>query len=210
MRVQPIWRPSEVGSSSCQVGEAGAVAVATGGREAEMSRQSTATGKQRRGSGRIQSWSCSGAMNNGGGESAPIRFTWSSSRQLRQHGVRGTRPSAQRQMDIVSGIREEGGCEFGAVVGAMEEGLRFHGSGEGSFRGEGDLAPTRYEWGIRRGNHVLRTHLSEMWGRVTVLPLPLGFLAWVCVLRVGDSRVTLLLPNSGRERFRARRACFEI
>ena len=29
----------------------------------------------------------------------------------------------------------------------MEEGLRFRGSGEGSFRGEGDLAPTRYEWG---------------------------------------------------------------
>ena len=44
----------------------------------------------------------------------------------------------------------------------MEEGLRFRGSGEGSFRGEGDLAPTRYEWGIGRGNHVLRTHLSEM------------------------------------------------
>ena len=35
----------------------------------------------------------------------------------------------------------------------MEEGLRFRGSGEGSFRGEGDLAPTRYEWGggIGRG-----------------------------------------------------------
>ena len=46
----------------------------------------------------------------------------------------------------------------------MEEGLRFHGSGEGSFRGEGDLAPTRYEWGELGGewNHVLRTHLSEM------------------------------------------------
>ena len=44
----------------------------------------------------------------------------------------------------------------------MEEGLRFRGSGEGSFRREGDLAPTRYEWGILRGNHVLRTHLSEM------------------------------------------------
>ena len=29
----------------------------------------------------------------------------------------------------------------------MEEGLRFRGSVEGSFRGEGDLAPTRYEWG---------------------------------------------------------------
>ena len=38
----------------------------------------------------------------------------------------------------------------------------------------------------------------------------LGFWAWVYVLRVGDSRVTLLLPNSGRERFWARRACFEI
>ena len=44
-------------------------------------------------------------------------------------------------------------------------------------------------------NHVLRTHLSEMCGGVTVLPLPLGFSAWVCVLRVGDSRVTLLLPK---------------
>ena len=35
----------------------------------------------------------------------------------------------------------------------MEEGLRFRGSGEGSFWGEGDLAPTRYEWegGIGRG-----------------------------------------------------------
>ena len=29
----------------------------------------------------------------------------------------------------------------------MEEGLRFRGSGEGSFLGEGDLVPTRYEWG---------------------------------------------------------------
>ena len=29
----------------------------------------------------------------------------------------------------------------------MEEGLRFRGLGEGSFRGESDLAPTRYEWG---------------------------------------------------------------
>lgn len=33
----------------------------------------------------------------------------------------------------------------------MEEGLRFRGSGEGSFRGEGDLAPTRYEWGRAGG-----------------------------------------------------------
>ena len=33
----------------------------------------------------------------------------------------------------------------------MEEGLRFRGSGEGSFREEGDLAPTRHEWGIERG-----------------------------------------------------------
>ena len=47
-------------------------------------------------------------------------------------------------------------------------------------------------------------------GGVTVLPLPLGFSDWVCVLRAGDSKVTLLLPNSGCERFRARRACFEI
>ena len=48
--------------------------------------------------------------------------------------------------------------------GAMEEGLRFRGSGEGSFWGEGDLVPTRYEWGELGGewNHVLRTHLSEM------------------------------------------------
>ena len=52
----------------------------------------------------------------------------------------------------------------------MEEGLRFRGSGEGSFRGEGDLAPTRYEWGIGRGNHVLRTHLSEMWGGYSSTP----------------------------------------
>ena len=44
-------------------------------------------------------------------------------------------------MDSVSDIREEGGCEIYAV------GLRFHGLGEGSFRGEGDLAPMRYEWG---------------------------------------------------------------
>ena len=29
----------------------------------------------------------------------------------------------------------------------MEEGLRFRDSGEGSFQGVGDLAPTRYEWG---------------------------------------------------------------
>ena len=40
-------------------------------------------------------------------------------------------------MDSVSGIREEGGCEIGAVWGDMKEGLRFHGSGEGSFREEG-------------------------------------------------------------------------
>ena len=92
----------------------------------------------------------------------------------------------------------------------MEEGLRFRGSGEGRFRGEGDLAPTSYEWGIGRGDHVLRMHLSEMWEGVIVLPLPLGFSAWVRVLRVGDSRVTLLLPNSGHKRFQARRACFEI
>ena len=50
-------------------------------------------------------------------------------------------------MNSVSGIREEGGCEIGAVGGALEEELRFRDSGEGSFRGEGDLAPTRYEWG---------------------------------------------------------------
>ena len=29
----------------------------------------------------------------------------------------------------------------------MEDGLRFRGPGEGSFRGEGDLAPMTYEWG---------------------------------------------------------------
>ena len=50
-------------------------------------------------------------------------------------------------MDIVSSVREKGGCEIGAVGGAMEEGLRFRVSGEGSFKGEGDLAPTRYECG---------------------------------------------------------------
>ena len=135
MRVRPIWRHGEVGRSSCRVGEAGAVAVATGGRERAMPRRSTATTKQRQDSGRIQSWSRSGAVNNGGGESAPVRFTRPSSRQHQQHGVRGTRPSARRQMDSVSGIREEGGCEIGAVGGAMEVGLRFHGSGEGSFPG---------------------------------------------------------------------------
>ena len=38
-------------------------------------------------------------------------------------------------MDNVSGIREEGGCEIGAMGGAMEVGLRFRDSGEGSFQG---------------------------------------------------------------------------
>ena len=52
----------------------------------------------------------------------------------------------------------------------MEEGLRFRGSGEGSFRGKGGLTPTRYEWGIGRGNHVLRIHLSEMWGSYSYIP----------------------------------------
>ena len=113
--MRPIWRHGEVGRSSCRVGEAGAVAVATGGRERAMSPRSTATGKQRQVSGRIRSWSRSGAVNNGGGESAPVWFTRPSSRQHQQHGVRGTRPSARRQMDSVSGIREEGGCEIGAV-----------------------------------------------------------------------------------------------
>ena len=37
----------------------------------------------------------------------------------------------------------------------MEEGLRFRGSGEGSFRGEGDLAPTRYEWGDWEGSGTM-------------------------------------------------------
>ena len=185
MRARPIWRYGEVGRSSSRFGEAGAVAVAIGGRKRAMSRRSTATPKERQDSGRIQSWSRSGAVNNGGGESAPVRFTRPSSRQLQQLEVRGTWPSARRQMDNIFGIRKEGGCEIGAVGGAMEEGLRFRGSGEGSFRGEGDLAPTRYEWGIGRGNHVLRMHLSKMCGGVTVLPLPLGFSAWVCVLRAG-------------------------
>ena len=73
--------------------------------------------------------------------------------------------------------------------GAMEEGLRFRGWGEGY------LAPTLYEWGIRRGNHVLQAHLAEMWGKLQFYPCLwlMGF------LRVGDSRVTLLLPNSGRQ-----------
>ena len=38
-------------------------------------------------------------------------------------------------MDNISAIREEGGYEIGAVGGAMEVGLRFRGSGEGSFLG---------------------------------------------------------------------------
>ena len=41
-------------------------------------------------------------------------------------------------------------------------------------------------------NHILPTHLSEMVGGVIVLPLPLGFSAWVYVLRVGHIRVTLV------------------
>ena len=145
MRVRPIWRHGEVGRSSCRVSEAGTVAVATGDRKRAMPRWSTATRKQRQHSGWIRSWSRSGAVNNGGGESAPVWFTRPSSRQHQQHGVRGTWPSARRQLDSVFGIREEGGYEIGAVGGAMEVGLRFRGSGEGSFRGEGDLAPTRYE-----------------------------------------------------------------
>ena len=44
--------------------------------------------------------------------------------------------------------------------------MRFHGWGEGSFQGEGDLVRMMYEWGIGRGNHVLQTHLSEMWGEL--------------------------------------------
>ena len=78
----------------------------------------------------------------------------------------------------------------------MEEGLRFRGSREGSFWEEGDLAPTMYEWGIGRGTMSYgRICLKCGGGGVTVLPLPLGFSAWVCVLRVRDSRVTLLLPK---------------
>ena len=57
----------------------------------------------------------SGAVNNDGGESAPVRFTRPSSRKHQKHGVRGTWPSARRQMDSISGIREEGGYEIGAV-----------------------------------------------------------------------------------------------
>ena len=91
------------------------VAVATDGRERAMSRQSTAMRKQRQDSGQIRSWSRSGAVNNDGGESAPVRFTRPSSRQHQHHGVRGTCPNARRQMDSISGIREEGGCEIGAV-----------------------------------------------------------------------------------------------
>ena len=88
----------------------------------------------------------------------------------------------------------------------MEEGLRFRGSGEWSFWGEGDLAPTRYEWG--EGEPCLTDAFVRNVEGFIVLPLPFGFWAWVCVLRVGDSRVTLLLPNSGCERFQTRRACF--
>ena len=115
MRVRPIWQHGEVGRSSYRVGEADAVVVATGGRERAMSRWSTATGKRRRDSGRIRSWSRSGAVNNGGGESTPVRFMQPSSRQHQQHGVRGTRPSARWRRDSVSGIGEEGDSEFGAV-----------------------------------------------------------------------------------------------
>ena len=110
-----MWRLGEVGRSSCRVGEAGAVVVATGGRERAMPRRSTTMRKQRQDSGRIRSWSRSGAVNNGAGESALARITRLSSRQHQQHGVRGTRPSARRQMDNISGIREEGGYEIGAV-----------------------------------------------------------------------------------------------
>ena len=48
---------------------------------------------------------------------------------------------------------EEGDCEIGAVGGAMEVGLRFRGSGEGSFRGEFVLPPTVYAWG-NGGRHT--------------------------------------------------------
>ena len=44
--------------------------------------------------------------------------------------------------------------------GVMEEGLTFRGWGEG------DLAPTLYEWGIGRENHAIQTHFSEMWGKL--------------------------------------------
>ena len=115
MSVRPILRLGEVGSSNYLVGEASAVVVATHGRKAEMSRQSRAMGKQRWGPGRIRSWTRSSAVHNGGGESAPVWFTRPSLRQLQQHGVRGTRPNARRQMDSVSGIREEGSCEIGAL-----------------------------------------------------------------------------------------------
>ena len=57
----------------------------------------------------------------------------------------------------------------------MEVGLRFRGSGEGSFRGEGDLAPTRYEWGrgIGRGVEPCLTDafVSNVgWGGLQVYP----------------------------------------
>ena len=58
-------------------------------------------------------------------------------------------------MDSVSDIREEGDCEIGVVGGSMEVGLRFRGSGEGASRGEGDLAPTRYEWGDWEGSGTM-------------------------------------------------------
>ena len=84
---------------------------------------------------------------------------------------------------------EEGGSEFGAVGGAMEEKLRCRGWEKVVWRPRGMN-------GVLGGGTMSygRICLINV-GGVTVLPLPLGFWAWVCVLRVGDSRVTLLLPK---------------
>ena len=49
-------------------------------------------------------------------------------------------------------LGRKGGCEIGVVGGAMEVGLRFAAREKGASRGEGDLAPTRYEWGRAGGN----------------------------------------------------------
>lgn len=88
-----LW-PDQVGNSSCRVGEAGTIAVDPGGGKADMLQRSMTMGKQHQGPRSVRTWSRSSAVHNGVSESALVRFTQSSSRQLRQHGVRGTQPSA--------------------------------------------------------------------------------------------------------------------
>ena len=57
-------------------------------------------------------------------------------------------------MDSVSGISEEGGFENCAMGGTMEVCCGFVAREKGASRGEGDLVPTRYEWGRAGGNWV--------------------------------------------------------